>query len=281
MLDLLKNNFQKLREPVSLFHFTLIMGFFNFILFHYPFFIFVFENIDYQSFNGILAILSLVILMIIANAFTFYLFFGISRKISKILLSITFIINSIAVYFINTYGVIIDQGMVSNVLNTNYEESASFFSWKLIFYILFLGIFPSIFIFKSKIIKTKIKNYFTTLFLTLLAIVIIAFINANNWLWIDKHSKQLGGLAMPWSYSVNTSLLYINKYKQNRKEILLPDAKIKNQEKSVVVLVIGESARSQNFSLYGYKKTPILFFIKRKIYFILMLNLVLLIPPLA
>ena len=59
---------------------------------------------------------------------------------------------------------------------------------------------------------------------------------------------------MPWSYSVNTSLLYISKYKQNQKEILLPDAKIKNQEKSVVVLVIGESARSQNFSLYGYEK---------------------------
>ena len=254
MLDLLKNNFQKLREPIPLFHFALIMGFFNFILFHYPFFNFVFKNIDYQSFNGILAIFSLVILMIIANAFTFYLFFGISRKISKMLFSITFIINSIAVYFINTYGIIIDQGMVSNVLNTNYEESASFFSWKLILYILFLGIFPSIFIFKAKIIKAKIKSYFTTLFLTLLAIVTIAFINANNWLWIDKHSKQLGGLAMPWSYSVNTSLLYISKYKQNQKEILLPNAKIKNQEKSVVVLVIGESARSQNFSLYGYEK---------------------------
>ena len=158
MLDLLKNNFQKLREPLSLFHFALIMGFFNFILFHYPFFNFAFENIDYQSFNGILAIFSLVILMIIANAFTFYLFFGISRKISKILFSITFIINSIAVYFINTYGIIVDQGMVSNVLNTNYEESASFFSWKLILYILFLGIFPSIFIFKAKIIKAKIKS---------------------------------------------------------------------------------------------------------------------------
>ena len=89
MLDLLKNNFQKLREPLSLFHFALIMGFFNFILFHYPFFNFVFENIDYHNFNGILAIFSLVILMIIANAFTFYFFCGISRKISKILFSIT------------------------------------------------------------------------------------------------------------------------------------------------------------------------------------------------
>ncbi len=34
----------------------------------------------------------------------------------------------------------------------------------------------------------------------------------------------------------------------------MPDATIKDNEKSVVVLVIGESARSQNFSLYGYGK---------------------------
>lgn len=59
---------------------------------------------------------------------------------------------------------------------------------------------------------------------------------------------------MPWSYSVNTVLFYIDKHNQNKKEILLPDAIIKDNEKSVVVLVIGESARSQNFSLYGYGK---------------------------
>ena len=59
---------------------------------------------------------------------------------------------------------------------------------------------------------------------------------------------------MPWSYTVNTSLLYIHKHKQNRKEILLPDATVKDDEKAVVVLVIGESARRQNFSFYGYSK---------------------------
>ncbi|MPT33648.1 MAG: phosphoethanolamine transferase, partial [Flavobacterium sp.] len=76
----------------------------------------------------------------------------------------------------------------------------------------------------------------------------------SDWLWIDKNSKTLGGLEMPWSYSVNTALFYIHKHKQNEKEMLLPDATIKDTQKSVVVLVIGESARSQNFSLYGYGK---------------------------
>jgi lipid A ethanolaminephosphotransferase len=59
---------------------------------------------------------------------------------------------------------------------------------------------------------------------------------------------------MPWCYSVNISLFYIHEHQKNKKEILLPDATIKDNEKSVVVLVIGESARKQNFSLYGYEK---------------------------
>jgi lipid A ethanolaminephosphotransferase len=38
----------------------------------------------------------------------------------------------------------------------------------------------------------------------------------------------------------------------------LPNAVLKDNQKAVVVLVIGESARSQNFSLYGYKEKQIL-----------------------
>lgn len=247
MLKFLKTNY-------SITQFVLIMSIINFVLFHYPFFNFVFENIDYQTFSGRLAIVSLIILMIVANAFAFYLFFSLSRRLGKSLLIITFIISSICVYFINTYGVIIDESMISNVFNTNYDESSSYFSIKLILYIVFLGILPSIFIIKANIIRERAKIFFTTSSLTLLFIGIIAFANSSNWLWIDKNSKYLGGLAMPWSYAVNTTLFHIHKAQQNQEEILLPDAKIADNEKSVIVLVIGESARSANFALYGYER---------------------------
>lgn len=242
------------KNNIKLTHFVLIMSFFNLIFFHFPFFSFVFKNVDYKSFNGIILIISLVILMLIANAFTYYLFYFLFRVVGKLLLSVSFIVSAVAVYFINTYSVIIDESMIGNVLNTNYAESSSFFSIKLILYILFLGILPSIYIMKARVINVAVKQFFITISLTLLFMLIMAFANASNWLWIDKNSKTLGGLAMPWSYSVNMSLFYIHKSKQNEKEILLPNATIKDQKKSVVVLVIGESARSQNFSLYGYEK---------------------------
>lgn len=244
---MLKNNFK-------ITHFVVIMSSLLFILFHYPFFKFVFNNVDYKSFTGVSIIVSLVIAMLVANAFALFLIFFLSRLVGKILLVLFFLINAVAVYFINTYSVIIDESMIGNVLNTNYSESSSFFSIKLVLYVVFLGILPSIFIIKAKIITVTVKKFLVSISLTLLFLLTLAFANASNWLWIDKNSKTLGGLAMPWSYAVNIPLFYIHQFKKNEKEILLPDATIKDNEKSVVILVIGESARSENFSLYGYPK---------------------------
>ena len=244
---MLKNNFK-------ITHFVVIMSSLLFILFHYPFFKFVFNNVDYKSFTGVSIIVSLVIAMLVANAFALFLIFFLSRLVGKILLVLFFLINAAAVYFINTYSVIIDESMIGNVLNTNYSESSSFFSIKLVLYVVFLGILPSIFIIKAKIITVTVKKFLVSISLTLLFLLTLAFANASNWLWIDKNSKTLGGLAMPWSYAVNIPLFYIHQFKKNEKEILLPDATIKDNQKSVVILVIGESARSENFSLYGYPK---------------------------
>jgi len=246
-MNILKNN-------LKITHFVLLMSCLNFLCFHLPFFTYVFNNIDYHSGNGILLIISLMILMLVLNALVFYLLFFLSRFVGKFLLILFFIINSIAVYFINTYSVIIDESMIGNVLNTKYEEASSFFSIKLILYIILFGVIPCIYIIKVKIISVTWKKFLTTISLTLLFILALVFVNASNVLWIDKNSKTLGGLAMPWSYTVNISLFYTHQFKKNQKEILLPNATIKDNQKSVVVLVIGESARSQNFSLYGYSK---------------------------
>jgi len=243
-----------LKNNLKLTHFAILMSFINFLFFHLPFYTFVFNKLDYKSLGGITLIISLVIIMLVANFFVFYLFFFLSRFVGKSLLVLFFMINAIAVYFINTYGVMIDESMIGNILNTHYGEASSFFSIKLIFYIILLGVIPSIYIIKVKITNVTLKRFSITSSLTLLFMLILAYANASNWLWIDKNSKTLGALAMPWSYTVNTSLFYIHKYKKNEKEILLPNATIKDNKKSVMVLVIGESARSQNFSLYGYKK---------------------------
>ncbi|MDC6390587.1 phosphoethanolamine--lipid A transferase EptA [Maribacter sp. PR1] len=243
-----------LRHSVKLAHFVLVASTVNFLFFHYPFFKYVFTALDYQSFGGITIIVSLVIAMLVANAFALYLIFFLSRFVGKLVLAFFFIINAVAIYFVNTYHVIIDPTMIGNILNTNYEEASSFLSFRLLLYVILLGIIPVILIIKVKISKETFKRFLIHFSLTLIFLIAIVLVNGGNWRWIDKNSPQLGALVMPWSYMINTSRLYINKSKENEKEIILPDTKITDKVKSIAVLVIGESARSENFSLYGYKK---------------------------
>lgn len=243
-----------LKSNLRLSHFAMLMSFINFLFFHFSFFSFVVDNLDSKSFNGSIIIISLIVSVLLVNFMVFYILLFLSHFVGKLLLVLFFFINAIAIYFVNTYSVIIDESMIGNVLNTNLEESGSFFSIKLVFYVIVLGVIPCVYIIKAKIINETFNKFLITSSLSLLLVLILVFVNAGNWLWIDKNSKKLGGLVMPWSYSVNVSLFYIHKHKKNEKEILLPNATIKDTKKAIVVLVIGESARSQNFSLYGYAK---------------------------
>lgn len=243
-----------LKKINKLSYFALLISFINLVLYHLPFYKFVLNNLDLKSLNGVLLLISLTILAFFLNALVFYIGLFLLRIVGKWLLVIFFNINAIAVYFINTYGIIIDKSMIGNIFNTNLDESSSYFSFTLIAYVILLGILPSILLFKIKVDTIKIKSFLVHVFLTLFCLLLLAFANASNWLWIDKNSKTLGGLAMPWSYVVNTISFYNSKYTKNKEQILLPNITTRDSKKSIVVLVIGESARSQNFSLYGYEK---------------------------
>lgn len=242
------------KKEIKLTHLSLIISIVNLILFHIPFYKFICEHADMESARGIILLISLTLLAIVLNATVFYILLYALRQVGKWLISLFFVINSIALYFINTFNIIIDKSMIGNVFNTNYSEASGFFSFTLVLYVLFLGIVPSVFILKTKTTRVKFKKFLTQVGLSLLFMVIFTFAHSSNWLWIDKQSTELGGLTMPWSYIANTGRYY-SKYKQEHQEQkILPDARIQDNEKSVVVFVIGESARRANFSLFGYER---------------------------
>lgn len=243
-----------LKSKIKLEYLVLILSFVNLILYHLPVYKFTIQNLNSSGLDWLFTIVSIIVLIISLNALVFYIIFFLSNYIGKLLIILFFNMSSISVYFINTYGVIIDKTMIGNILNTNFDESSSFFSLNFIIYIIFLGIVPSMLILKIRILHVKFKSFIKKIIFSIIFILSLVYINSSNWLWIDNNSKSLGGLVMPWSYVINTSRFYIHKSQENKKQILLPNATIKNKKKSVVVLVIGESARSQNFSLYGYDK---------------------------
>ena len=243
-----------LKNKISVPLFATSFSLLNLLLFHHSFFKFVLNNLDYKTLNGSFLLLSFVLMVFLANYMVFYVIIARLGIVGKILISLFFIVSALSIYFVDSYSVIIDESMIGNVLNTNYTESTSFLSLKLFIYLLLLGCIPSIVIFKIKFIRPSLRQLATTIIACLTLILIFVFANSKNWLWIDKNSKTLGGLVMPWSYTVNTALFVLHEHQSNQKEILLPNAKIIDNGKAVMVLVIGESARRENFSLYGYAK---------------------------
>lgn len=229
------------------------LSLFTLVAFHAPFFRLVLDNIE-GGFNGVLITGGLVVLMFALNFFFYYLVLFLGRFVGKCLLAFTFIANAITLYFINTYQVLITDKMMGNVFNTQYSEASGFFSLSAVWYLLFLGIVPCIYIFARRFDYGSRKRFFVNTGIALAISVTVALVNMQNWPWIDRNAPKLGSLIMPWSYTVNSVRYYNSVKKQNRKEIPLPNARIVSNSKDVCVLIIGESARRENFSLYGYDK---------------------------
>lgn len=232
---------------------SIVLSIFTAVAFHVPFFRQALANIE-GGFNGVMIIGGLGIIMLALNFFFYYLLLYIGRIVGKFILAISFIGNAITLYFINTYEVLVTDQMMGNVFNTQFSEASGFFSPAFIFYILLLGVPPCIYIFCRKFEYGSCKRFFANIGIALGTIIAVVGLNLKNTTWIDRNSTELGSLLMPWSYTVNSVRFWNAERRRNAEEIKLPDAALTDSTKQVCVLIIGESARRDRFSLYGYER---------------------------
>ena len=243
-----------LRKPISLFVFSCIVSIGSLLLYNIPFFHYVADNSNESLGGRIFLLTSLVVIMLALNFMMTYLLMFLMRIVGRILLAIFSIINATAVYFIITYSVMIDATTIENVFNTRYSEASGFFSWGLWLFILVFGVVPALWCLLQPVVFGKAKKLAVYCGSSLVIALVVSLANFNQTLFISQHDTELGGLLQPWSYLVNTCRIASFSIDEQAEEIKLPDAKIADNDKAVVVLVIGESARKANFQLYGYKR---------------------------
>lgn len=231
----------------------LLLSAYTLVAFHFPFFSYVIENAG-SRFNEILLGVSFAIVMLALNFIVYSLLLYLFRVVGKLIIAITLIGNGICLYFVNTFNALIDRSMMGNVLNTQASEATSFLSWGMLLYAVILGVVPSILLLVRPIKYEKVGKYFRNIGITLVVILAVVGCNYKNVIWIDKHAPVIGSKLMPWSYIVNSVRYWNYEKKINQKEIILPDAEKVSDTKDVCILIIGESARSKNFSLYGYER---------------------------
>ena len=223
-------------------------------LYHGPLYSFAVANLDVSSPGGVLTLATLFFLVTFVTTLIFSLLSLVSQRLIKPVCMLAVACNALALYFVETYGVVLDKSMMGNVFNTNFEEASSLFHPKLLVYLLVLGALPCWLLSRVQVQRTTMLRRAKFLILVLLIGVGWMYASSKTWLWIDKNASRLGGMTMPWSYVINTSRRYIDHLSTSREQTLLPAASFVANEKTIVVLVIGEAARAQNFSLYGYRR---------------------------
>ena len=241
-------------KKVSLFVFSCIVSIATLLLYNIPFFNYVADNSNESTGGRLLLLASLVVVMLSLHFMLTYLTLFLLKKVGRVLLAILSVINAVAVYFVFTYHVIIDATAIENVFNTRYSEASGFFSWSLWLFILAAGVLPAAFCLMQPVVIGKAKKMAAYCGGSLAVILAVLALNVHQTLWISQHDTELGGLLQPWSYLVNTCRVISFSHDEQAEEIKLPDGRITDSEKAVVVLVIGESARKANFQLYGYRR---------------------------
>jgi lipid A ethanolaminephosphotransferase len=164
----------------------------------------------------------------------------------------------------NSYQVVIDDTMLRNMMQTNIEESMDLITLKQILYLVILGLLPAFIVYKTKIdygtIKVSLLSKAKTIIISLITIVLCIAIFSKHYTSFFREHKPLRYSANPiyWVYSIGK---YVNKTFNSGPIIVKPiglDAQIIDQGNSskpkLVIMVVGEAARADHFSLNGYKK---------------------------
>ena len=185
-----------------------------------------------------------------------------SRYTTRFVLITIFLISSIASYFMDSYNIIIDSSMIQNAALTDIGEVTDLLNVKFFLYFLLLGLLPSVLIYRAEILYAPLKSgIITKLKFMVILLVIIAsqlFIFSKNYASFFREHKQARYYANPVTY-----IYAVEKYIKGRLaarnvpiEPIGLDARLPVQDlhRELTILVVGETARADRFSLNGYER---------------------------
>lgn len=185
-----------------------------------------------------------------------------SQFTTKPLLILILITSSVTAYFMDNYQVVMDHTMIKNILQTNINEAIDLFSVKLLLYFLLLGIFPSVFVYKIRIErKTWKRGALTKIKIAALSLLILlCFILAFSKFYASFFREN-----KPLRYYTNPPYFLYSIGKYIGDNVTMPKGKVQpvgldahipltDRNRELIILVVGEAARADHFSLNGYPR---------------------------
>ncbi|WP_372880188.1 phosphoethanolamine transferase [Psychromonas sp.] len=161
------------------------------------------------------------------------------------------------------YNIMFDYTMVENIFETNSGEALSYINAQSILYFIFLGVLPAAFLFKTKIIYAnsiyrELVNRILLLSAALGGILLIAAFYYKDYASIGRNNSYLNKMLNP-AHAYNSYKYLHKRYFTEKLEykIIGEDANLKrakNDKPTLMILVLGETARSQNIAYNGYSR---------------------------
>ena len=172
------------------------------------------------------------------------------------------LVTSVAAYHMDSYNIIISNDLIKSIFSTNTEEALDLFSLKLVFYFIFLGVLPSLIIYKlnirQKMFLPDLISRTKTFAASVLGIFILMFLFSDYYASFFRAHRELRSYANP-TYYIYSAAEAINVYRKSFNTTLKPiglDAKVVKTDgnRKLLIFVVGETARADRFSLNGYSK---------------------------
>jgi len=185
--------------------------------------------------------------------------------IGKPIMALLLLITSFITYFMNQYGVMIDVHMVQNAVQTDNKEVRDLLTGKMALFVLVLGVLPAWWLCRRQILwRSPLREggaRVLTLLLSAAVLLGIAFAAYQDFASLFRNNRQLRHYLTPFNY-IQASNGYIQDHYLTGPVVISPlgeDAKrdaswSQHKRKTVFVLVVGETARADHFSLNGYPR---------------------------
>ncbi|HYA20029.1 MAG TPA: phosphoethanolamine--lipid A transferase [Burkholderiales bacterium] len=183
---------------------------------------------------------------------------------TKLVLISLLIASSVAAYFMNQYGTMIDRGMMQNVFASNWPEIRELLSLKLLAYVLILGFLPVAFLLSIDIdyhsVWKGVLQKLAWISGSALLVTGIIVLFYQDYASIFRNHREIRFLLTPTNYLSGTYGVLKTKYAQPQElRVIGRDARLKMPQsstgkKALTIIAVGETARAANFSLGGYAR---------------------------
>lgn len=181
--------------------------------------------------------------------------------ITKPFFIILMLTSALALYAEQQFHVLFDSSMIENVVETNVSEILFYFNIRSVLFLLAFGVIPSLLLLWTEIeyrpsILREVVARIILILVALLGITLIAITTYKDYASVGRNNQYLNRMIIP--AHAYDSYKYI---KRNYLTKALPytplgdDAKlepVKNGKPTLVVMVLGETARAMNFADNGY-----------------------------